>query len=109
MLELDKNAPNICAEKAHAHGASDMTHAFSHTLEEEQLKRIRASPVISVGCDETTDVSTQSALIVYIYYLHEGEPAVEFFTLRRLGGRCPGAPERPRRDQRCVRGGVRGR
>jgi len=86
MLELDERAPNICAEKAHEHGASEMTHAFSHTLEEKQLERIRASPVISVGCDETTDVSTQSALIVYIYYIFEGEPTVEYFTLRRLSG-----------------------
>jgi hypothetical protein len=86
MLELDSSAPDICREKAHNHGASEMTYAFSSTLENEQLARIQQSPLISIGCDETTDVSTQSALIVYIYFLHEGAPAVEFFTLRKLSG-----------------------
>ena len=73
-------------EYCHHHGAANATMAFSGWLSAKQLERILASPLIGIACDESTDVAVTERMVVYIYYICEGNVQGEYFEMVELQG-----------------------
>ena len=75
----------------------EATHCDSHFVRElwgkmsEQIgadkrAQIRASPVLCVGADESTDSSTKENMVVYLAWMHKGKCVIEFLEMVRLVG-----------------------
>jgi hypothetical protein len=73
-------------EQRHHNGSRKITIEFSKYISKKQLDRIMRSPYISVAIDESTDISVTSNMVIYIYFIEDGEVQVEFFTLVDLKG-----------------------
>lgn len=52
--------------------------ALSSCVEDDLLSKIRSSPVISILCDESTDVSNLKQLVVFCRFLAAGKPQTCF-------------------------------
>jgi len=73
-------------ERRHHNCSRDYTFKFADYISEAQLERIARSPLIAVAFDESTDLSVSSDMVVYIYFIEDGEVKVEFFTILKLSG-----------------------
>ena len=95
--------PDVCAtieKSAAALGATrvmEATHRDNHTVRKlwgkmseqigaEKRAQIRASPVLNVGVDESTDSSTKENMVVYLAWMHKGKCVIEFLEMVRLVG-----------------------
>lgn len=59
---------------------------FADILAEDFLLELEQSDFIGVGIDESTDVSSAENMVVYIYYIKDGEPACKYFKILKLKG-----------------------
>jgi hypothetical protein len=46
---------------------------MNEILQSELGAEIKSSPVIAFACDESTDVSVKENMVVYVYYIKNGE------------------------------------
>ena len=51
---------------------------LSDCVEKDVLSKVKASPVVSILCDESTDVSNLKQLVVFVCYLIKGKPCTSF-------------------------------
>ena len=79
-------ASGATEEKRHCHAAADATQVFSERLKGSQLKDILTSPVVAIACDESQDVSVKEIIVLYIYYIKDGDVRAEFFEFKKLVG-----------------------
>ncbi|XP_071116792.1 zinc finger protein 862-like [Haliotis cracherodii] len=64
--------------------ASEFITIISDLIEEGLLAEIRASPAIAFIIDESTDLSSEKHLILYICYLKDGVLSIKFVKLLRV-------------------------
>ena len=60
----------------------EIIEVLSATVEEEILQDIRASPLISILCDESTDIAIVKQLVVYVRYIKNGKTVTRFLKIR---------------------------
>ena len=58
--------------------------AVAAVVEEELLQELNSAPFYSILIDESTDMSTDHTLIMYIRYVHDGVVCTRFFDLTEL-------------------------
>ena len=73
-------------EKRSGAGAAAATDAFSDILKQEQIDDMNASPIIGVGCDESTDVAVIEQLILFVYFTKDGTVKSQYFEIVDLHG-----------------------
>ena len=64
----------------------EIIEVLSATVEEEILQEISAiySPLISILCDESTDIAILKQLVVYVRYIKNGEVVTRFLKIQDL-------------------------
>ena len=62
----------------------EIIEVLSATVEEEILQDIRASPLISILCDESTDIAIVKQLVVYVRYIKNGKTVTRFLKMQDL-------------------------
>ena len=62
----------------------EIIEVLSATVEEEILQDIRASPLISILCDESTDIAIVKQLVVYVRYIKNGKTVTRFLKIQDL-------------------------
>ena len=73
-------------EKRSGAGAAAATDAFSDILKQEQIDDMNASPIIGIGCDESTDVAVIEQLILFVYFTKDGTVKSQYFEIVDLHG-----------------------
>ena len=62
----------------------EIIEVLSATIEEEILQVISTSPLISILCDESTDIAILKQLVVYVRYIKNGEVVTRFLKIQDL-------------------------
>lgn len=62
----------------------EIIEVLSATVEEEILQEISASPLISILCDESTDIAILKELVVYVRYIKNGDIVTRFLKIQDL-------------------------
>ena len=68
------------------HTCREVWGVMSNQITFEKRVQIRASPVLCVGLDESTDSSTKENMVVYLSWVHSGKCRIEFLEMVRLIG-----------------------
>lgn len=62
----------------------EMLDVLSNTVQEEILEEVHASSMISILCDESTDIAVTKQLVVYIRYIKNGKACTRFLKIKGL-------------------------
>ena len=66
------------------HSYTEFREIISHLLDETLLEKLRLSPALGIMIDESTDLSLEKHLIVYVNYLENGKLRTSYLTLLKL-------------------------
>ena len=64
---------------------------MNEILQSELGAEIKSSPVIAFACDESTDVSVKENMVVYVYYIKNGEAKTVFLGMVNIKGAATAA------------------
>ena len=64
---------------------------MNEILQSELGAEIKSSPVIAFACDESTDVSVKENMVVYVYYIKNGEAKTVFLGMVNVKGAATAA------------------
>ncbi|KAK3091876.1 hypothetical protein FSP39_023354 [Pinctada imbricata] len=70
----------------HHESVREMQNAMAKVVQDDLLDDIKNSAVYSIIADESTDVSTEKTLMLYVRYIKNGAPKVSFLEVVELAG-----------------------
>ncbi|KAK3099721.1 hypothetical protein FSP39_008564 [Pinctada imbricata] len=70
----------------HHESVREMQNAMAKVVQDDLLDDIKNSAVYSIMADESTDVSTEKTLMLYVRYIKNGAPKVSFLEVVELAG-----------------------
>ena len=81
---IQKNDKHIMYERNES--VREMQEAMVKVVKEELIDNIKNSGVYSIMVDESTEVSMEKSLIIYVRYVMNGAPDTKFFDVVEIPG-----------------------
>ncbi len=92
-LQVTNGVPGLVRDGVYqsAHTCKEFSGIFSEMLDQELMDQLKQSPFFTLQLDESTDVSMEKHLAIYITYKYGNKPVTRFLQLRKIQDADAGA------------------